>query len=365
MKSFFPDYDNCLTNLTNSLLNYYGLETYHNTLKELDIALKEKDYKNVVVILYDGMGANLLKRNLNENDFFNMHKEKDLHAVFPPTTTASTTTVLSGKNPNEHGWLGWDLYFNKLDKVVTMFTNNYKDTNIPASEEEISEKTYPFKNIIELIGTKVNAVGLFPFKETFYHELPEMHEKIKEICSNKEKNFIYAYYEDPDHSMHITGTDSEETKKVFRELNDATEELCKSLKDTFVIVIADHGHINSEVITLKEYPDVFNCLERDISIEPRACSFKIKKGKEEEFEVLFEKYFRDYFTLLTKEEVIEKQIFGIGNNNKHFEESIGDYIAVATSNKFFRYDENGKIFTSMHAGITEDEIVVPLILYRG
>lgn len=365
MKHFFPDYENCLTNVTNSLLKYYGLETYHSTLKELDDALKEKDYKNVVLILYDGMGSNLLKRNLKETDFLNTHKVKDINAVFPPTTTASTTAVLSGLNPNEHGWLGWDLYFKQIDKVVTMFLNTYKDTEIPVPIENIGRKYYHYDNILKKINTKVNAVGLFPFKEVLYQDIEEMDNKILEVCNNDQKNFIYAYYEDPDHTMHMTGTDSKDTKEVFKLINDTTEELCKKLKDTLVIVIADHGHINSEAITLKEYPDVFDCLARDVSIEPRATSFKIKEGKEKEFEKLFKKYFGKDFLLLNHKEVVEKQIFGTGENHKYFEDAIGDYVSVAISNKYFRYDENGKEFTSMHAGITEDEVLVPLILYRG
>ena len=365
MKCILPNYKECLTNVTNSLLKYYGLETYHETLKELDEVLCEKKYKNIILILYDGMGSKVLEKILKPKDFLNRQKIKDIHAVFPPTTTASTTSILTGKNPNEHGWLGWDLYFKEIDKVVTMFTNNYKDTNIPSAIENISEKTYGYQSIINIIGKKVNATGLFPFKETTYTDLEDRNQKILEICANKQENFIYAYYDDPDHTMHLTGTDSEATKDKFQIINEKTEKLCQKLQDTLVIIIADHGHINSEFITLKDYPDLFECLMRTTSIEPRACSFKIKEAKEQEFEKLFQKYFAKDFQLLTKQEVIEKQIFGTGKNNKHLEETIGDYLAIATTNKYFRYDENGKVFASMHAGCTEDEILVPLIIYRS
>ena len=68
MKTIYPDYNNCLTNVTNSLFKHYGIETYHETLKELDEILERNTYKNIVYMLYDGMGANLLKRNLNKSD---------------------------------------------------------------------------------------------------------------------------------------------------------------------------------------------------------------------------------------------------------------------------------------------------------
>jgi len=61
----FPNYNNCLTNVTNSILKYFEIEPYHNTLQELDDILEKKNYKNVLLLLYDGMGTRLLERNLD------------------------------------------------------------------------------------------------------------------------------------------------------------------------------------------------------------------------------------------------------------------------------------------------------------
>jgi len=365
MKTKFPDYTRCLTNVTNSILKHYGLETYHNTLKELDEILEERPYKNIVLMLYDGMGSNILKRNLKNTDFLNKNKLMDIDAVFPPTTTASTTAVLTGKNPNEHGWLGWDLYFKSIDETVTMFTNYIKDTDKLAPIENISEKTYPNTRIIESIGTKVNAISISPFSDHPYKGIDDMHNKILETINNGQENFIYAYLEDPDKTMHMNGTDSEITKNLFEELNAKTEKLCQNLKDTLLILIADHGHLNSEPINLSNYPDIFNLLKRTTSIEPRATAFFIKDDKKEAFKDLFNKYFKEDFLLLDKNEVIENKIFGTGENNSHFEEVIGDYLAIATSNKYIIYNENGPEFISAHAGITEDEVLVPLIIYKS
>ena len=362
MKVMNPNYERCLTNLSNSLLKYYGLKTSHNTLPLLDEWLEKKEYKNVVLMVYDGMGSKILEKNLKEDSFLRKNKKDDILAVFPPTTTASTTSLLSGLNPNEHGWLGWDLYFKKVDEVVTMFTNNIKDTNMSIQVDSIAEETYPYESIIDKISTKVNAVGLFPFKEIYYDELEEMHEKIIEICNNEKRNFIYAYYDDPDQVEHFTGTNSKDTINEYNRIEKETKKLSKKLKDTLLIIVADHGHLNSECITLREYPDIYNALERDVSIEPRACSFKIKDGLKNKFKQEFEKRFKDDFILYSKEEIIKEKLFGTGKNNPHFEESIGDFIAIAKSNKYFRLNENGKIFKSTHAGLTEDEMLVPCII---
>lgn len=362
METIFPNYDNCLTNVTNSILKYFDINPYHKTLKELDQKLNQKEYKNIVLILYDGMGSNLLNRNLDKNSFLNEHKIKDINSVFPSTTVASTTSVLSGLNPCEHGWLGWDLYFKNEEKIVTMFLNTIKDTNIVASDVNLANKYYPYKSIIELINEKYQAYKLMPFGETCYENLENMNERIIQLTKQEGKKFIYAYCDEPDHTMHDLGTNHEDVVDLFKTINNSTEKLCESLKDTLVIVIADHGHLNCESITLSNYPDIFNLLEKDISIESRACSFFIKENAQEEFRRLFHQYFSNDFKLYSKKEVIEKQLFGTGRLHKNFEDSLGDFLAIAISNKYFRYNEDSVKLTSMHAGITKDEVQVPLIV---
>ena len=307
----------------------------------------------------------LMARRFLSLIFWHLYFYCDINAVFPPTTTASTTSVLSSKNPNEHGWLGWDLYFKDINETVTMFNNTIKDTETKISEKSISEEKYPYESIVKKIGNKVNSISLFPFKGTLYDGIEDMVDKIESICKNDTNNFIYAYYDEPDHTMHLTGTDSEETKRMFETINNQTEKLCNRLKNALVIVIADHGHINSTPIIIKEHKEIYELLERTTSIEPRACSFKIKEGYEDKFEKLFNNKFGDYFILLNKDEVKNKKIFGTGNNNNYFDDVIGDFIAIAKSNKHIYYDENGKNYLSMHAGITEDEVIIPLIIYES
>ena len=364
MKIIYPDYEKCLTNLTNSILKYFDITPYHKTLKELDKVLEESNYDNIILLIYDGMGSNILSRNLNENSFLRKHKIEDIKAIFPPTTTASTTTLLSGLNPCEHGWLGWDLYFKCLDETVTMFLNTKKDTNILVSEENMAQKYFSYSSIIDLINEKYKAFKLMPFGDNAYNDLADLNNKVINLCKEKGKKFIYAYYDEPDHTTHNEGTDSNITVKLYEEIDKSTKELYEKLKDTntLVIVTADHGHINSKDITLSDYKDIFNLLKHDVSIEGRACAFFIKEGKSQEFEQLFNKYFKDDFILYTKEEVIKNKLFGSGRENKYFKDSLGDYLAVAITNKYFRYNENSVKLTSMHAGLTEDEMLVPLII---
>ena len=81
----FPDYKNCIANLPNSVLKKFGVDTVGDTLPLLDKYL-EKDYKNIVVILLDGMGKAILEHHLKENGPFRSHLAGIYTSVFLSTT---------------------------------------------------------------------------------------------------------------------------------------------------------------------------------------------------------------------------------------------------------------------------------------
>ena len=68
IKILYPNYNDCLVNVSNSILRYYGLKNYHSTSEVLDRYL-DNSYKNIVLILYDGLGSKLLKNKLSEQSF--------------------------------------------------------------------------------------------------------------------------------------------------------------------------------------------------------------------------------------------------------------------------------------------------------
>src|SRR5665648_355708 len=87
----YPDYNNCLVNLACSILKHFGAHPQHATLPVLDSLLK-KQYTNVVVMLFDGMGSEALEFHLPEDSFLRRHCTADISSVFPPTTTAAITS---------------------------------------------------------------------------------------------------------------------------------------------------------------------------------------------------------------------------------------------------------------------------------
>lgn len=366
MKIMYPDYSNGPANLANSILKYFDCRTFHTTNQLVDEVLERKQYKNVILYLCDGMGKSIIEEHLPEDSFLRKHYVNTISSVFPPTTTASTTTITTGLEPCEHGWLGWDLYFEEEDDIITMFRNFKKDTEIPAAEYDVAETKRPIKKLYEQILEQSDYHGefLFPFRYTKYDSIEHMHQIILDRLNMKEKNFIYAYDTQPDSLMHEKGCHSLEAKERVQLINSQIESLCCQLHDTLVIVTADHGHCDIEMLYLSDYPELTNLLIRDISIESRATTYFVKEGCQEQFKKLFHENFGDDFMLLTHDEVVEKKLFGEGTPCEKFESSIGDFMSIALTDKaiFTQRFDDGFEFKSHHAGLTSDEMEIPLIL---
>ena len=89
----YPDYDRSILSIASSVLKHFGVtDCQHKTLPEFD-KLLEKNYKNIIVILLDGLGTSTLNYHLKETDFLRQHYVTDISSVFPSTTVAATTSI--------------------------------------------------------------------------------------------------------------------------------------------------------------------------------------------------------------------------------------------------------------------------------
>ena len=360
------NYSQCLTNFACSIRKYFGLEYHHQTLEEVDQLLEQFQPEHVITILCDGMGAHLLDRILPEDSFFRTHKLKTISSVFPPTTVAALTAAATGLNPAESGMLGWNMYYKELDEIISVFMNSRKGDSTYAPVPKAVE--YRKKHMKETsVVDEINEQGtgkawfLIPFQPNPYRDLDHMLEIIEQKCLQKGRKYIFAYDIQPDDVLHEKGCDSEEVKEILQERNDKIEALCRRLNNAMIFVIADHGHIDVQNLDLDDYPDLLDCLSRDPSLEPRAVNFFVKEGRKKEFEVLFRRSFSEDFDLYSMKDVIAGCLFGDGPENEIFRDALGDYLAIAKTDKTL-ISKGGKKHRSHHAGSTNDEILVPLIV---
>ncbi|MDE6442355.1 MAG: alkaline phosphatase family protein [Clostridia bacterium] len=369
MKNFImPDWTNSNLNISATIAEFLGAPNKNATLPSLKSELA-KGYKNVVFICFDGLGIYPIKQNLPEDDFLRKSIKRTLVSTFPSTTTNATTSLTRNKLPLEHGWFGWSLYFKNIGRNINIFLNTDSWTNekVEITDSPLEEPDYYFDHAqseyqINTIFPAYSKVA-YPQRNHVFGGEQEFFGTIKDICNRQGKQFIYAYYNEPDSTMHRCGVTSRETKSVITSISENMKELAAATRDTLFIVTADHGQIDVEgYVELYKDKTLYDMLETYPYLEPRAISFKVKKGKEEEFEKYFTENYSEDFRLFKTAELLKENYFGSFGDKAGL---LGDFIAVGTyTHKVALLTPDAPRFKGHHTGLTE-EMEVPLILINN
>ena len=360
-----PDYNHSILNVSRSFLKAYDCYHLNDTNQILDAYL-DKGYRHVVYMLLDGLGVNVLKKHLNRNDFFRKQLKDQITSVFPPTTVAATNTVLSAQPPYVTGYVGWTQFFKTEDMHAMVFldTDYYTGKKAPYS---LREKYLSYTPITQQIGNhhpNVFTSELFPsFVPNGSKTITEHIDKLKDIIKNHEASFTYVYWTEPDLSQHEFGIGHEKIKTIIKSLNDQVKALTESFDhDVLLVIIADHGLIDVESIDLLEDQQLLSYLTQMPSLEPRATSFNVHKKDQDAFEKHFNRLYKRYFKLYSKKALYESQLLGNGDKHVMLDDFIGDYVAIAHKKYMFGLSK-GKPFKAHHAGLSDQELRVPLIIY--
>lgn len=364
----FFDRSTTLVNLSNSILNRFGVAPFHPTIPEVDELLKT--HKKIALFLFDGSGEWVLKRWPRQSRFIREHAFLRLHSVNPATTVACTTSLLTGKYPIETGWLGWSLQFDALGFPVDVFPNRNSLTKEKLEGTPIMDTTCPVTRINELInaaGHKARLCYQYPlFDGTGPKKIEDIVSIAGDFFQKENGEFLYMYWTNPDETIHEYGVDSRQTRHQIKIINATVRDFVKKNPDVLLLTIADHGLINVQYRDLKAFPDAESCLRKPLSIEGRTPTFFVKPGMESAFEEAFRQHFPDFF-LMSREEVLNGGYFGEGTPNPHALEFIGDYVAVSlkgdvlTDTTFY---QNVTVHLGNHAGGTREERDILLAAYN-
>ena len=365
------DYDHSIIAVSSSILKHYDVDSGYKSLAVLDKLLAQ-DYQNVILMIIDGMGSEIIKQNLPEDSFLRRHKVADLSSVFPPTTAAATTAYHSGLPPYVSGWMGWMEYIPEYDKIIELFNDIEYYSGKPTNQQKLAEGVLKYETIYEKIikvHPEVEFHKIFPaFDPNGVKSFDELCARIKtETKASSNKKVFAAYWTEPDHSIHETGVFSSKVKNILKDIDAKLEDLDQSLEDTLIIISADHGAINVKEIWMNDYPDVCALMKRPPALEARFKTFYIKEGCQEKFKSLFEKYFGQDFILYTKQEFLQSGIIGSGKIHPIVEQSLGDFITIGTTDKDLRSttgEREDKHMVADHAGFSPTEMTIPLIIIK-
>ena len=363
--------NNTLVNLSNSILKHFNVPIFHETIPEIDKYLV--GHKKVAVLLFDGMGQNIIRKHLKEESFIRSHYVHTMYSVFPPTTAAATTAFLSAKYPIETGWLAWAQYFKDYNRNIILFRNVDYNTGERIEDDYVAFKYFPFENIFSLIKRYNSDVDTFDIKRyPIYEDGPKKLSDSFDIINSKlessDKCFMYYYFDSPDVEMHEHGIDANIIHHYVHKIDKFIKKLAKRNKDTLFISIADHGHVNVDYFDVCEHEDMYSLLATPLTLEKRSVGFNVQEGKNQLFKDLFNRYYGEYFDLISKDEIIEKQMYGLGEMGKYVKDFIADFVAIAKDKYCLYASKEMKhldLFKGNHAGGTMEERLIDISIFNS
>jgi predicted AlkP superfamily pyrophosphatase or phosphodiesterase len=192
--------------------------------------------------------------------------------------------------------------------------------------------------------------------------------------SAQDKTYAWIYWPDVDGLSHFFGPDSERSEGEFAHFSQAFEDYFLNklspaqLKDTVVILGADHGQIMTDNkdphYDLRNHPDLTRRLHIMPTGENRLAFLFIKPGQVEAVREYIERTWPNQFTLLETAYAVEKGLFGPGEVHPNLLDRTGDMIALASGRAFWWWGNKPNPITGRHGGLSEEEMVVPFFAAR-
>jgi hypothetical protein len=340
------------------------------------------EYRQVVLIVVDGLGHEFLCRRRNESRLKELTRAR-LTSVFPSTTAAAITTFLTGVAPQQHGLTGWHMYFRELGTVLAVLPGtprgggalskpadgarrlvccNSVFDRLPVQSGMISPRRIAYSSFNLAHRGKARIVP-FDTLDDFFLGIASF------LRTNRNRKFIYAYWADLDRVAHETGTSSVETEKHFAAWEDGFRRFLKDVAGTgtLIVVTADHGFIDADkphTVELADHPELTESLWLPLCGEKRVAYCYVKAERCELFESYVRAELGDIAELWRSSDLVDRGWFGRGAPHPELTHRIGDYALVMKENWIIqdwlpgesRYEHIG-----VHGGISETELGVPLI----
>lgn len=354
-------------------------------LDEEIISLKEKIgiHDHYLFILLDGFGNNLLEKT--DSTFFKKKKAQILKSVFPSTTASALTSITTLHYPTYHGAIGWWTYLAEFEKSSVYLPFIDRETGKKLQEFAISpEEVFYDPCFLSTLTTRVKSYLPKTYFDSPYsrysrgNTLAEGYEKIEETFSMIEDfafkevgpSYQYLYFPLIDSLEHEFGTDSIQVRECVEKTLKLIEEFSKkNLGKIRFVITADHGLIDipedNNFVIDDDHP-LLPLLKVPPACETRVPMFFLKdQFQSEQFANIFNEYFDEQFTLISKDEAKSRELFGSDPWHPVSEKRIGDFLALPKGPWTLQY--RGKnyspvILKAVHGAFSPEETEVPLLL---
>ena len=389
----FPDYEGyCISNIPSLISSLLDVASESSLLGKLAEGFSQ--YERIVFLVLDGFGYRKAQALFREYPDSALRKlgslgcQIPLTSVYPSTTVAALTSLSTGMTPLEHGMIGYRLYLRETAGITNMIRFTTIGNSRPDSAFDIGldrDTLIPRPTIHERLDTQgVSVHSVLPsyiatsgLSTAHYRgctkthsaiSLPDMFVRTREILKRTEgKTFISLYWPGLDSVAHVRGPHSASYHDEFWAVDDAIGNgLVGQAEDTLLIVTSDHGFVPmnpEDYLLLGELFDADRALLMPPVGEPRASYLYTRDGKKATIRQAFEAPRPDGLICIESQELIDSGLLGIRTPHPEIANRIGDLalLSTGTAGAFQDYPD-AVLLRGMHGGLTEDEMLVPLII---
>jgi hypothetical protein len=335
--------------------------------------------RNILLLVIDGLGYDYLT-DRGRGSWMARQLAGRLTSVFPPTTASAIPALLTGRAPQQHGFVGWFTYFRELGSQLAVLPLRRRGSReaVEIDPRALSgiEPLYPQMGA-HAACVSPEWIAHSGFNRAYsegaeihsYRDLPGFFDRIEALLTGPERRYIYAYWPDFDRLAHEFGVASPEVQQHFRELDLALAGFCGRAggSDTALLLSADHGFIDTDpaaTLDLADHPRLAECLALPLSGEPRTAYCHLRPGAEAVFLDYLRRNLAAEVEALPSRQLIAGGWFGLGPPHPRLAERIGDYTLLLRGHYSIRewlLAERPYRQIGVHGGLSAAEIYVPLV----
>ena len=334
-------------------------------------------------VLLDGLSSAMLRR-APAGGFLATHVAAELRTVFPATTAAALTALATGQYPAQHAVPGWWLWLEPpgLSAEVLPFVERFGRR--PLTEFGVKpEEVFTVPSAVARLAHAPLAVMPADIAESAYtrycagntatagyKDAAEALDRAAwRVLGAGVPTFTYVYLPHVDALAHEHGAGSGPVVKVLAELDGLLANLAGRLAGRArLVVTGDHGLVDippERTLFLDEGDPLLEHLRCPPQGESTALFLHVRPGRGEAFRKEFDARYGGLFALLSVGEAEALRLFGPERLSPLARARVGDFVAVGWAPGAIHYrPRSGQVTVhrGAHAGLTPEEMLVPLVL---
>jgi hypothetical protein len=333
--------------------------------------------RSAVVFVVDGLGAANLTARRGHARFLSARFDRSTLArtVFPSTTAAALTSLLTGTDPGEHGIVGYRVRIPGTDHAPNQLKGWETDGLDPATwqrseplmqRESAAGRPCFVVSRSEYIGSGFTEATLRGAQILGVDDLSERVLVAADLAEQHPGALVYLYAPDLDSAGHRHGWESDEWTAALERVDAAARSFSDALSPTTgALLTADHGMIDVPAHRRILFGDDSPLWDGVVLVggEPRMLHLYAEPGRAESVLAAWAAAESARAWVLSRDEAIALGLFGAVS--PEVRDRIGDVLVAARAAVAY-YDDRvadkaSQRMVGQHGSLTAEERIVPLL----